>query len=198
MTLEQIPTSVLSDVAPQRVVMRSSIHAIDRAAYLAGPAFTVRVYPGDNRSLHEALEQAEPASVIVIDGGGFPERSLWGDLMSRRAKLRGIAGLVADGAVRDSTAVSELDFPMFAVGTVPLAPRNRHPGAVGTMIRCGGLLVNPGDIIHADRDGVVAIPRLIYEEVLKRARHRLRREDEIRERLRAGNSLSSCLHLLHE
>lgn len=118
--------------------------------------------------------------------------------MSRAAKHRGIAGLVVDGAVRDLAEIEELAFPVWAVSATPHKPFKRVGGAAGVPVRCGGVLVQPGDVVFGDHDGVVAIPQEEYEAVLNRAIQRRKREDEIRRRLSAGESLIELLYLLKQ
>jgi RraA family protein len=139
-----------------------------RGARVVGPAFTVKTPPGEHPAVKRALEQAAPGDVIVIDGGAFVERALWGDKMALRAQELGIVGAVIDGAVRDVAQVEELAFPLFAVTSVPTAPRNELDGELGVTITCGERRVEPGDLIVGDDDGVVIVPRAAADEILRR------------------------------
>jgi RraA family protein len=135
---------------------------------LCGPALTVKVFPGDNLMVHKALDVAQPGDIVVVDGRASTMNALLGDIISTKAKHRGIAGFVLDGLVRDLPAIAELDFPVFARGTTPVGPLHRGPGEIGYPICCGGVVVHPGDIVVADAAGVVIVPQDIAHELLHR------------------------------
>jgi RraA family protein len=161
-------TADVSDLAGGEVAMDARIRAMWRGARLAGPAFTVQTPPGEHPAVQRALDAAAPGEVIVIDGGAFIGRALWGDKMSSRASERGIAGLVVDGAVRDVAEVERLAFPVFAIASVPTGPRTDHDGELGGAITCGGRRVEPGDLVVGDDDGVVVVPRAVAVELMRR------------------------------
>jgi len=140
----------------------------DPAHRLIGPALTVRVYPGDNLMVHKALDVAQPGDVVVVDAGGSRMNAALGSLISTKAHHRGIAGFVVDGYVRDLPEIMPLDFPVFARGTTPIGPLHRGPGEINYPICCGGVVVNPGDIVMADSFGAVIVPRASAEEILER------------------------------
>jgi regulator of RNase E activity RraA len=128
----------------------------------------VKVFPGDNLMVHKSLDVAQPGDIVVVDGRASTMNALLGDIISTKAKHRGIAGFVLDGLVRDVPAIRELDFPVFARGTTPIGPLHRGPGEIGYPICCGGVVVNPGNIVVADAAGVVVIPQDIAHELLHR------------------------------
>jgi 4-hydroxy-4-methyl-2-oxoglutarate aldolase len=166
--LDSVPTAELADAAGVPIAMDNRIRPVWAGARLAGPAFTVRTPPGEHPSVRRAADEAPAGSVIVVDGGGALDRALWGDKMAKRAFERGIAGLVVDGAVRDSEEIEELGFPVFAAGVTPTPPRRDQEGDVGMPVTCGGLTVRPGDIVYGDRDGVVVVPAELHDEILGR------------------------------
>jgi RraA family protein len=135
---------------------------------LCGPACTVKVFPGDNLMVHKVLDVAQPGDVVVIDAGGSDRNAVLGDLVSTKARHRGIAGFVVDGLVRDLPGICELDYPVFARGTTPIGPLHRGPGEINYPICCGGVVVNPGDLVLADAAGIVIVPREIVWELLQR------------------------------
>lgn len=135
---------------------------------LCGPACTVKVFPGDNLMVHKSLDVARPGDVVVVDAGGSPMNAVLGDLVSMKAKHRGIAGFVVDGLVRDLPGIQELDFPAFARGVTSIGPLHRGPGEINFPICCGGVVVNPGDLVIADIAGIVVVPREILAELLQR------------------------------
>jgi regulator of RNase E activity RraA len=192
----QLTTAHISDVSPFGVVMDRRISSVWAGASASGRAFTVSTPPGDNASLHRAIDQVEDGDVIVVDGKGYLDRALWGAIMSEAAQLAGAAGLVVDGAIRDVAETRRLAFPVFAAGVTPAGPYNKVPGEIGGTITCGGLAVSPGDWVHADDDGVVVIPASRADEIAQLAQTRHELEEEILAGLRQGQPLSSLLVIL--
>jgi regulator of RNase E activity RraA len=137
---------------------------------LCGPACTVRVFPGDNLMVHKSLDVARPGDVVVVDSGRSSGNAVLGDLVSTKAKHRRIAGFLVDGLIRDLPGIIDLDFPVFARGTTSIGPLHRGPGEINYPICCGGVVVNPGDVVVGDAAGVVVIPREIAFELLQRLR----------------------------
>jgi len=135
---------------------------------LCGSACTVKVFPGDNLMVHKSLDVAKPGDIVVVDAHGSSLNAVLGDLISTKAKHRKIAGFIVDGFVRDMPDILELDFPVFARGATPIGPLHRGPGEVNYPISCGGIVVNPGDLVVADGAGIVVIPQEITGELLKR------------------------------
>ncbi len=187
-------TDHLSDACREHVVMHREIRAIWPGARLDGaPAFTVQVQPGDNKTLFEAIDTAEPGSVIVVNGAGYLGRALWGAVMAFAAMKRGIAGLVVDGLVRDRDDLERLGFPVFARGLTPISPRPRVLGTMQAPIMCGGLRVAPGDAIFADADGVVVIDAARKDEIVAKAMARAELEDELFRLLDSGVPITQAI-----
>jgi 3-hexulose-6-phosphate synthase/6-phospho-3-hexuloisomerase len=161
---------------------------------MAGPAWTVRTYPGDWAKPVEAIEAAPPGSVIVIDAGGVPP-AVWGELASESCLQRGIAGVVIDGAIRDVDDIRRMKFPAFARLATPAAGEPRGFGEMGVAVKAGGLEVVPGDWIVGDDTGVVRVPRAKAVEVANRAMHVLEAENRIREEIRRHSTLSQVIEL---
>lgn len=150
----------------------SRIAAVDTAiepvgkGQLLGTAFTIRVPQGDNLMFHAAMDLAKPGDVIVIDAGGFTDRAIFGELMATYCKIRGIKGIVCDGAIRDREGLAAMeDFPVYARSATPNGPYKNGPGEINVPVVIGGKIVHPGDIIVGDGDGVVIIDPAIAEEV---------------------------------
>jgi len=181
------PTPNIADNMNRLPCMDAGIKLINKAKLkLTGVAFTVKTRPGDNLLLHKALDMAGPGDVIVVDGQGDMTNSLLGELMCFYAIKRGINGMVIDGAIRDADTLSELNFPMFARGVTPKGPYKDGPGEINVPISCGGQVVNPGDIIVGDYDGVVVISPKDASELLEKAKATMAKEQEIIKQIKAG------------
>jgi 4-hydroxy-4-methyl-2-oxoglutarate aldolase len=155
----QYPSSILADVAGRRGALSGRIAPLAPTMRFAGPALTVEVRPGDNLMIHAAMAVAKPGDVIIVDGKGDLSSALMGEIMSQQCVALGIAAVVIDGAVRDSEAIRELGFPMYAAGLNPNGPTKFVPGRLNHPISIGGVAVNPGDLVVGDADGVTVIER---------------------------------------
>ncbi len=141
----------------------------DKRHRLCGPACTVHVFPGDNLMVHKALDIAKPNDIVMVDAHGIRgTNAVLGDIVCTKARHRGIAGFIVDGLVRDMPGIEDLDFPVFARGTTPVGPLHRGPGEINCPISCGGVVVNPGDVVVADVSGIVIVPREWVEDTLHR------------------------------
>ncbi|MCK8786067.1 RraA family protein [Roseomonas sp. NAR14] len=160
----------------------------DLSLTVAGPALTVRVRPGDNLMIHQAIAMAAPGDVILVDGGGDVGQALIGGLMRTSALRRGIAGFVIDGAVRDIAEWAEGGIACYARGHTHRGPSKDGPGEVNVPIACAGMAVCPGDLVLADADGVIVIPAAEAEALLPRAKAHAAREEKIRVANAAGTT----------
>jgi regulator of RNase E activity RraA len=156
---------------------------------LSGPAFTVKTRPGDNLMVHKALDIAAPGDVVVVDAGGELTNSIVGEIMITYAMKRGLAGLVINGSIRDSDAVRRLDFPVYAAGVTHRGPMRSGPGEIGRAIAFDGMVIEPGDLIVGDGDGVLCIPFDEVEELYQAAAAKNKVEDRILAELKAGGSM---------
>ncbi len=155
--------------------------------HMAGPALTVRTAPGDFAKPVEAIDQAQPGQVIVVDAGGRPP-AVWGELATESCVKRGLAGIVVDGAVRDTASIRELRFPCFARCIAPAAGEPNGYGEIGTTVRIDGFEINPGDWVVGDDDGLFVVPRARAAEMANRAMDVLERENRIRAEIRSGQA----------
>lgn len=155
----QYPSSILADVAGRRGALNGRIAPLAPSMRFAGPAITVEVRPGDNLMIHAAMAVAQPGDVIVVDGKGDLSSALMGEIMSQQCVALGVVAVVIDGAVRDSEAIRELGFPMFAAGLNPNGPTKSVSGRLNHPISIGGVSVSPGDLVVGDADGVTVIER---------------------------------------
>lgn len=152
-----LPTSNISDNMLRHHGSGARLRPFHRGAKLVGTAFTVKTRPGDNLLTHKAIDMAAPGDVILVDAGGALDHAIIGEIMTSHAKKRGIAGMIIDGAIRDVDAISVNDFPVYACGVTHRGPYKDGPGEINVTISIAGMVVNPGDIIVGDADGVVAI-----------------------------------------
>jgi RraA family protein len=168
-------------VDPQIRCLTGDTHRVN------GPACTVKVFPGDNLMVHKSLDVIEPGDVVIIDAGGSTLNAVLGDLVSTKAKHRGAAGFVVDGLIRDLPGIRDLGLPVFARGTSPIGPLHRGPGEINYPICCGGVVVNPGDLIVGDSMGVVVVPQIIAAELLERLRTHEAASADYFESVKKGN-----------
>jgi regulator of RNase E activity RraA len=180
--------------------MVPAIHSMtDPELRLVGPACTVKVYPGDNLMVHKALDIARPGDVVVIDTSSSMMTAVLGDLVSTKAKYRGIAGFVVDGLIRDLPGILGLgDMPVFARGVTPHGPMQRGPGELNYPISAGGIVVHPGDIVAADLNGVVVVPRENAEDVLRQLRDRRAQEADYVAGVAQGNFSNTWVDVILE
>jgi 4-hydroxy-4-methyl-2-oxoglutarate aldolase len=155
----QFPSSIFADVAGRRGALHGRIAPLSPTMRFAGPALTVEVRPGDNLMIHAAMAIAKPGDVIVVDGKGDLTSALMGEIMCQQCAAIGVAAVVIDGAVRDSEAIRELGFPMFAAGLNPNGPTKSIAGRVNHPISIGGVSIRAGDLVVGDADGVTVIER---------------------------------------
>ena len=143
----EFAASILADVAGRRGTLCSRISPLTPETRVAGPALTVEVRPGDNLMIHAAMAVAKPGDVLVIDGKGDETCALLGEIMVSQCKAIGLAGIVIYGSVRDTEAIREIGFPVYAVGANPNGPTKNIAGRVNWPISVGGTAVQPGDLI---------------------------------------------------
>jgi 4-hydroxy-4-methyl-2-oxoglutarate aldolase len=184
----KLPTGNVCDANNKSGNMDFQIKPIDKNSKLAGPAVTVRCNPGDNLILHQAIYKAEPGSVLVIDSHGYTGAGAMGEIMATACQARGIAGIVIDGTCRDANDIEELGFPFFCRGFNPGGTVKESWGTINETIQCGGVVVNPGDIIVGDVDGVVVVSKDKASEVLSKAKAIAEKETKVKEMLRQGKT----------
>lgn len=168
-----VPASNTGDVMGRSCGMDPRIHLMSspKKQMTVGPALTVKTAAGDNLTLHAALNIAQEGDFLVVSNEGGSARSIMGEVMMAYLKYdRKVAGIVIDGPIRDIDEIAHWDFPVYATGTNPGGPYKEGPGEINVPISCGNISVNPGDIILADPDGVIVIPRNDAPQILEDAK----------------------------
>lgn len=171
-----VPPTTLADILGREQVMDIGIRPLwSPTPRVAGPAYTVRCPPGDNLMLHAAIYRAEPGAVVVVESGDL-DYALAGGNVCAVARRRGIAAFVLDGLIRDLGEVRDAGFPVFARGVIPIPGTKKAIGTLNGQVRCGGVLVSPGDIVVADEEGIVVTPAARREEALRDSLAKLAKE----------------------
>jgi RraA family protein len=153
---KHIPVANIADNMGRISCVDTGIKPFNRVK-MVGPAITVKAPLGDNLMFHKALDMAQKGDIVVVDGEGSMNHSLTGEVMMRYAMSKGIKGFVVDGCIRDVDAVKELEFGVYARGVQPKGPYKNGPGEINVPVSIGGQVVNPGDILVCDMDGIVVI-----------------------------------------
>jgi RraA family protein len=171
-------TGNVGDCLGRVAAMDSRVKSLAEGMKIVGPALTVRVPPTDNLMIHKALTMIKAGDVLVIEGGGNHSWALLGFLMVSTAQKLGVAGIVADGCVRDAQEIRKSGYPVFSAGLSPNGPFKEGPGEINFPISCGGQVVRPGDIIIADDDGVVVLKQELAAGTLAEVEKVIQREDK--------------------
>ena len=153
-----LPVANVSDSMWRMSAGGARLRPYHKSGQMAGPALTVKARPGDNLMLHKAIDMAKPGDIIVCDGGGDLTNSLMGELMLAHAARLGVGGFVLDGAVRDVEAFLEVNLPTFAAGVSHRGPYKDGPGEINVPIALDGMVIEPGDLVIGDWDGVLVVP----------------------------------------
>ena len=162
------------------------IRPMHKSGQLAGPARTVKTRPGDNLMLHKAIDIAEPGDIVVCDAGGDLTNSLMGELMLAHAVKRGVGGFVLNGAIRDAEAFLDVNLPVFAAGVTHRGPFKDGPGEINVSVAIDGMVIEPGDLIIGDWDGVLAVPLNEVDIILKKTEEKQDAEIKEMKRIKAG------------
>ena len=186
--LSQFSAATVHEALGKYGNLPAAIKPISSSMKVCGPAYTVKTMPRDNVLLHRAYAYAKTGDVIIANCSGFYEAGYWGDLMSLGAKTKGINGLVIDGCVRDADDIEAMGFPVFSRGLCILGTSNHGDGFLNEPIVIGDVLINPGDIIIGDRDGVVVVPQNRITEAIEKSAAREAKEENVRRQLRDGKT----------
>ena len=164
--LRESPTGWVVDANGRRGALDYRVRPMTRAMRFCGVALTVQSRPRDNLAPYAAIQYAKPGDVMLISTDTYEESSVAGDVLLGMAKNQGICALVTDGLVRDVDGLNAVGIPVFARGLSPNSPHKDGPGKIGVPIYVGGVMVNAGDVVIGDKDGVVVVAREALESVL--------------------------------
>lgn len=181
-----IPVANVSDCMSRMSAAGPDVRPMHAGGRMAGPALTVKVRPGDNLMIHKALELATAGDVIVVDGGGDLTNALIGDIMVGEAIKRKLGGVVIYGAIRDSGDIATLSMPVFASGVTHRGPYKDGPGEINVPIAINGMVIEPGDLIIGDDDGVLCVPFDSVSSLLEAAREKQKVESKMVADVEAG------------
>jgi 4-hydroxy-4-methyl-2-oxoglutarate aldolase len=192
--LMSIPAATICEANDGIGAVSPAIRSVGPRMRVAGPAFTVKLFPGDNLAAIHANGLAKPGDVLVIDAGRTDEAMVvWGASSTLAAKMRGIAGVVTNGAVRDLDEIIQIGLPVFAAGVCLRGNAKNHPGWLNVPVTIGDVVIEPGDIVVGDSDGVVVVQKNRVSEVLRKALVQRQKEEERDRRIRSGEPIQAAM-----
>jgi 4-hydroxy-4-methyl-2-oxoglutarate aldolase len=174
----------MGGVAGRQGMMAPEMRPLIRGLRIAGPAVTAFCAPGDNLMMHRALYLAREGDVLVVQAANGGAQ--WGDLAGQYAKKKGLAGIIVDGYIRDTDELAAMGSPVWSTRIGPSSPQKSGHGLVNAPVICAGARVEPGDLVVADGDGVIVVPRRDAAATVERARQRMQREEAHRPEIEAG------------
>lgn len=184
--LGELGVATVHEAQGRTGLLRPYMRPIYPAAKVSGPAVTVLCHPGDNLMIHAAIEVCKPGDILVVSTLSDSTDGMFGELLGVSCRAHGVAGLIIDAGVRDTTDLTTMQFPVWAKAVSAQGTVKASAGSVNVSIVCAGASVDPGDVIVGDADGVVVVPRQAAAEIAKLGEQRRTKEEKSRERLSKG------------
>ncbi|SAI70438.1 dimethylmenaquinone methyltransferase [Bordetella ansorpii] len=182
----RIPVANVSDCMSRMTAGGARLRPMHDGTPMGGPALTVRTRPGDNLMVHKALSLAQPGDVIVVDAGGDLTNAIIGEIMTSHAQTRGLAGIIINGAIRDSGTIGRGSFPVYAAGVTHRGPYKDGPGEINCTVSLDGMTIEPGDLILGDDDGLLCVPYDQAQAILDAATAKHAAEEKMLADIAAG------------
>jgi RraA family protein len=161
-----LPVANVSDSMGRLTAAGPRLRPMHAGGGMAGAALTIKAVPGDNLMLHKAIAMAQPGDVVVMDAGGDLTNALMGEMMLMQFVRKGIAGVVINGAIRDAAYLRAQDLPVFAAGVTHRGPYKNGPGEINVPVAIDGMVIEPGDLVIGDDDGLLCVPFADVDAVL--------------------------------
>ena len=184
--LGELGVATVHEAQGRSGLMRPYMRPIYPAAKVAAPAVTVSCQPGDNLMIHAAVEVCQPGDILVVVTTSESTDGMFGELLATSLQAHGVVGLIIDAGVRDVAELTDMKFPVWAKAVSAQGTVKASPGSVNVPVVCAGALVNPGDVIVGDADGVAVVPRAAAAEIAQLGSQRRSKEEKTRERLAKG------------